>query len=170
MQNKKSIFVVRVIAIVTAATAIYVLFDPIIGKAVGLGRTFLALFFKDLRGARLSWWIWLLCNLFNSLFVFKLISAYGLFKLKFWARNFSIVILSADFLFRLAYIIHFWAYYFCHPKPVITPHVPKEGEFYISGVIHISMWPTYIIAFISLISIIILWHKPIRKIFEKRIA
>ncbi len=167
MQNKKSLFVVRSIALITAATAIYVLFDPIVYKAAGLWRAFLGLFLSDFRGPNSSWWLWLLGNLFNSLFILKLISAYGLFTLKSWAKKLSIIVLSADFLFRFAYMIHFWVYYFTHPRPVHIPYVPKEGEWHISVVVRISMWPTEIIMMISLISIIILFQKPIKKLFRK---
>ena len=160
MQKKKSIFVVRVIAIVTAATAFYYL-SPI--QIRGLWWTFTSL----LRGHTwpgFSWWTLFWFISVELLLVLKIVSAYGLFRIRSWARNFSIIVLLADFLTRLYGIINFWSYYFQHPEP---HPIPQEGEGVGVIIEYISMWPTYIIAFISLILVIILWQKPIRKIFKK---
>ena len=147
MQNKKYIFIIRIISIVTAATAFLYNILPPTEIIVNIWWKFTFLL-QGQTCPEISW-RYLLYSIFPDIFfvlliVLKIVSAYGLFRFRSWAINLAIVVLLADFITRLLYlIIMFWPYW--------------------------SYWlfPLYILALISLISAIFLLQKPVRKVFRK---
>ena len=98
--------------------------------------------------------------IFSVIIVLRLVSSYGLYKLTNWGRNLSIGVLSFDFLWRLTGFINMWTYYIRYPeKRAIAEKMLeqlKQAEANGAIVGKISMIPSYIIAFISLVSVILL--------------
>jgi len=76
-----------------------------------------------------------------------------LLKLKTWGRNFTIIVLSADFVLRVISFINAHTYALRHPEMA-----DKVAEMIANGaeVSKVSMIPSYFIAAISLVSVIIL--------------
>ena len=101
--------------------------------------------------------------LFDTVVILKLVSAYGLFRIRLWGRIVAIVVLSFDFLVRLAGAINTWTYNIRHPE---LPPIPENTTL----VEVISMWPSYIIGIISLLSVIILLSRPVKEIMKEKIA
>jgi hypothetical protein len=91
----------------------------------------------------------------------KLAAAIGLFLPKRWGWLLALIILGLNFLGGIQAAIRMCIYSFNPPvlaPPPMDPNVTVQV---------ISMWPMYIIAIISLISMIILLQKPIKKKFSK---
>lgn len=155
MHENRTRFLIRLIAVGTTGTALYVLLPTywkywweIIGFWVREGIS---------PFARHASWLFPAMILFDLILLFKLVTAYGLFRLRSWAITPAICVLSLDFIFRLWGAINTWTYTLRHPEP---PPIPTEGVV----VKVISMWPSYIIGAISLVSLIILFRKSVREV------
>lgn len=160
MRNKSIILIIRAVAIITLVTALQ-------GLTPGHIRSLWWTFTSLLRGQTwpgFTWWIVVLMVIVELILVLKIVSASGLFRLRPWARKFSIVVLSGDFIARLSGIINFWYHASRQPGPPLLPH---EAERVRVVTDYVSMWPTTIIAVISLLSIIILRPKTVRSVFSK---
>ncbi|MCX7544723.1 hypothetical protein [Marinicella gelatinilytica] len=150
MQNNKSVLVVRIIAIVTAAIALYSLAGLL--KVIWLESSYTPQSdsMSKIFVLNLVWYIW-----FALLLVLKIVSAYGLFRIRPWSWKFAIAVFSADFLSRLYGIMSMLG-----EAPTLNQ---SEG-----GIIgSFNIWPIYIQAIIPLIVVIILLQKPIKKLFSK---
>ncbi|MFC1453723.1 hypothetical protein ACFLQL_00935 [Verrucomicrobiota bacterium] len=102
-----------------------------------------------------------LCVLFELVFIAKLIVAYGLLRVRSWARPVAITVLTADFVFRAAGAITIFLFdAFVPPTPL--PPIPEGTMF-----IEIPLWPSYVIAIISIASVFVLIQKPIKNLFAK---
>ena len=155
MQDSRIRFLIRLIALATVGTALYVLLPiywkywwDIIGLWVRQGKT---------PFAGHASWLFPSLILFDLILLFKLVVAYGLFRLRPWAITFAFWVLIFDFLLRLCGAINTWTYTLRHPEP---PPIPTEGV--VLKVI--SYWPSYIIGAISLVSLIILFRKSVREV------
>ena len=96
--------------------------------------------------------IFSICTLL--ILILRPIAGFGLFTLKSWSRKLTIGVLSADFIIRAITFINFHTFSLRHPEIY-----NEMNELLASGVkpTHIySMIPSYIIALISLISVIFL--------------
>ena len=102
-----------------------------------------------------------LCVLCELIFIAKLFVAYGLLRVRSWARPIAIVVLTADFVFRASGAITIFL------VDAFVPYVPPppmpEGSFTMVG----YLWPSYIIAIISIASVLVLIQKPIKNLFAK---
>ena len=153
---KKQKIILRIIALIIAVTALYHIMQ------------------KPLQGW-LNWWkllfYWFQYSvvahvlIFDLILFLKLISAYGIFKIRSWGRMIALPVLAADILFRLYGMINIYTYHLRHPEPSPIP----MGQYV--KIIPVNLTPSYIISFISLISIIILMNKSIKttSIYEKNV-
>jgi hypothetical protein len=155
MDEKRTRFLIRLIAVGTAGTALYALLPThwkYWWEIIGLwARQGISPF------GRHASWLFPTMILFDLILLFKLVTAYGLFRLRSWAIIPAICVLSLDFILRLCGAINMWTYTLRHPE---LPPIPTEGVV----VKVISMWPSYIIGTISLVSLIILFRKSVREV------
>lgn len=98
--------------------------------------------------------------LFDLILFLKVISAYGIFRIKSWGRMIAFPVLAADILLRLYGMINIYTYHLRHPEASPIP----MGQYV--KIIPVNLTPSYIISFISLISIIILMNKGIKTAFK----
>lgn len=99
--------------------------------------------------------------LFELVLIAKLVVAYGLLRVCSWARPVAIAVLTADFVFRASgAVTSFLVAAFVPPMPL--PPMPKGAV-----TIVISMWPSYVIGIISIVSVLVLIKKPIKNLFAK---
>lgn len=90
------------------------------------------------------------------------VAGYGLFNLKRWGKNLAIGVLAMDFIIRAIGFIHISTYSLRHPEftKVAENALKSIAEAQARGVnVHvaiISMIPSYAIAIVSLISVILL--------------
>lgn len=100
------------------------------------------------------------------------IAGYGLFNLKKWGRNLSVCVLSTDFLIRGIGFIHTWTYSIRNPeyKKIAEEMLKSAADTQVRGEpIHIetvSMIPSYFIAIVSLISVIMLLKINLKQLNE----
>ena len=154
-------YLLRIIAVVTAATAFYVLFPT-----YWLMRHWWQIISAYFQGVNpfqyFEFWIYPAWALMDLILIFKLISSYRLFRFRKWGRTVALYVLFSDFLLRLGGVINTWTYHFRHPelysKLQSNPPLPEYTLTY-------SMIPSYVIALLSLISVIILLSKPVKEIY-----
>jgi hypothetical protein len=90
------------------------------------------------------------------------IAGLGLFKSKNWGKRLTIGVLSADFLIRVSGALHTWTYSFRNPESERNSRQILNSVSEAQAVgqqVHfqtVSMIPSYIIAVVSLISVIVL--------------
>lgn len=154
--QRRSTTIIWVIAIFMAATAIYRLF-----RSWRWYWSFFAVssqesYFLD----HLSFWWLILIIIFELMLALKLVASYGLFRIRSWARILAIVVLLFDYASGLAGAIQM-CWYTVFP---IEPPPIKEG---MSVVGFVSLWPTYIIAFMGIISVFFLTRSWIAAQFKK---
>ena len=100
------------------------------------------------------------------------IADYGLFNLKKWGRNLAVCVLATDLLIRGVGFIHTWTYTIRNPehKKIVEEMLKSATEAQARGEnVHIetvSMIPSYIIAIVSLISVILLLKINLNQIKE----
>jgi hypothetical protein len=165
MHMKKSKLLIWVIASITAGTALYVIL-PTYWK---YWWHMLQLWIHGDNPYRdFPFWVLPVGIVFDLILVFKLIAAYGMFKLQHWARTLAIYVLSADFLLRLACFINRVTYHWRYPEMIQRYDELKESMASQGGIqiITISLIPGYIIGLLSLISVIILIIRPIKERFK----
>ncbi len=159
VMKMKSKFLIWMIAAVTAGAALY------IGLPINC-----TLWWQQLQLWIQDYPFWLISvAIISSLIpIFKLVAAYGLYKLRNWGRMLAIYTLSTDFLIRLAGFINQITYYWRHPEMV-----QRDKELLASAlankkmaVIHINLIPGYIIAISSLICVILLFLRPVKEVFR----
>jgi hypothetical protein len=105
----------------------------------------------------------------DLILIFKLIASYGLFRLQTWGWTLAICVLSTDFIIRLAGFINVQTYSWRHPEMIqrhkeMLESMASQGDI---QTITISLIPGYIIGLLSLISVIILIIKPVKKNFRR---
>jgi hypothetical protein len=88
----------------------------------------------------------------------KLVAAVGLFMFKRWGWFLAVAVLVLDLAFGLQAAIRICGFSL-NPPP--QPPIPVGPH----TVVSLSMWPTYIIAFISAICVLVFMRKSIRTIF-----
>ena len=150
MQNNKSILVVRIVAIVIAAIALYSL--PGLFKVV-----WLELSYSPQGDAMSKIYVWNLIGYswFALLFMLKIVTAYGLFQIRTWAWKLAITVFSVEFFSRLYSLLS-------------IPNEPPMLNYSEGAIIEsFSLWPFYIHTIIPLILVIILLQKPIKSLFSK---
>lgn len=109
MQEKHTIMIVRLLGLLILTTVLYVVrpvWQPNVSVWINLRSS---VYFwhqlPDLFAMQGAFWAtW--CILFELVLIAKLVVAYGLFRIRGWARNISVGVLSADFLMRLFGIIN----------------------------------------------------------------
>ena len=118
-------------------------------------------------------WMSVLSIIFEIILIGKLFTAYGLLKLKRWGKPTALVFLLSDFILRLGGAINVWTYYDRHPEYIELAEemkalidATKQGGPHVET-FTISMWPSYIIAVLSLVSAIILLRIKFEKINNK---
>ena len=164
MNKSKSL--IWVIASVTAGTALYVIL-PTYWK---YWWQMLQLWIHGDNPYRdFPFWVLPVGIVFDLILVFKLIAAYGMFKLQHWGRTLAIYVLSADFFLRLAGFIDRVIYNWRHPEMIQHYNEWKESMASQGGIqiITISLIPGYIIGLLSLISVIILIIRPVKQKFKR---
>jgi len=102
---------------------------------------------------------WVLLFGFPILSLAKVVSGVGLIRGREWSWSVAVLALSTDFLIRLHGHIVAWSSAFLHPEPLPTP----AGD---GVVVTVSMWPSSIIAVVSLVSVLILLKGTIRRHFR----
>jgi len=93
--------------------------------------------------------------------ILRPIVGFGLLKLKIWGKNLTIIVLSVDFVLKAISFIHAHTY---HPEIA-----DKVAEMIAKGAVVVkvtSMIPSYIIAFISLVSVIYLLKVDVKELQE----
>ena len=164
MHMNKTRLLIWGVASVTAGTALYVLLPThwkhwwhMLQLWIQEGNPF----------KNFPFWILPAGIVFDFILIFKLITSYGMFKLQSWGRTLAIYVLSADFLLRLAGFINVQTYYWRHPEMIQRYNEMKSmaspGHFTIT----ISYIPSYIIGLLSLISVIILIIRSVKKRFRR---
>ncbi len=152
--------IIRVIAVLTAISALYVLFPDHwkywfrLLQSLQSGQS-------PLEGVPV--WYIPMSILFDLILIGKLVAAIGLFRLRKWGRQIAIVVLSADFIIRLSGAINAWTWHLRHPE---SPPV-FDGEV---TVLTVSMIPSYIIAIVSLICVVVLSQRIIKSTFKEKTA
>jgi len=164
MQKNKSIIIVRVIAIFTTLTALNSLIP--ISITIGVPWLLFTTFLQGHVSGGNYGWFFLFFLFIYLIIILKIISAYGLFRIRIWGRKLAIVVLATDFINQVYKVINGWLYFFGYLKSSIPELEPYSPTTVIAK--FISMWPIYLLASISLISIIILLLKPIKKVFSKK--
>ncbi len=141
------------VASVTAGTALYVLFPThwkywwhTIQWWIQVGNPF----------KEFPFWVLPLGIILDLVLILKLIASYGMVRFQSWGRILAIYVLSADFLFGLAGFINMQIYYLRHPELVQRHKEMLE-----------SALPEYVIGLLSLISIIILFTRPVKERFGR---
>lgn len=111
-------------------------------------------------------WVLPVGIVFDFILLFKLIAAYGMFKLQSWARTFAIYVLSVDFIIKLVGFINVQTYHWRHPEMI-----QRYNEWIASHrevlTFTISFIPGYIIGLLSLISVIVLLIRPVKERFKR---
>ena len=93
--------------------------------------------------------------------VIKIITGIWLFIGKRWAWLSAIVVLTLDLLIGLQSAVRMFILSFNHP----AQEIPQDPSMMVTTV---SLWPTYIISIIAIISVLILVQKPIRRQFDRQ--
>ena len=156
MQEKHIIAVVRLLGLLSLATAFYEVCP------LWQLRSHVYLWHQLPEHFAMAGAFWAtLCVLVELVLIAKLVVAYGLFRVCSWARPVAITVLTADFIFRANGAITMFLFdLFISPMPE-TP-IP-EGTY--TRVIY--LWPSYVIAIISIASVLVLIQKPIKNLFAK---
>jgi hypothetical protein len=133
MQNKKSVFIVRIIAIIVAVMALVSL--PSLFKII-----WLELSYSPQGDAMSEIYVWNLIGYswFALLFILKIISAYGLFQIRIWAWKLAIAVFSVEFFSRLYSLLSI---------PNEAPTLNHSEDVIIGS---FSLWPFYIQTIIPL--------------------
>jgi hypothetical protein len=151
-----TVLLIRFAAVIAAGTALYEAY-PDFGLQ-NLGYVTSAFRHKE-------WWIlaWFPIGfLLNTVIpVAKLTSAIGLVRFQLWAWRAAIITLTVDLLVRLAGAINFAVQ--CYRFRYQDLHIP-EGDIVVHA---ISMWPSYIIGFLSAFAILLLLMPSVRRKFVK---
>ncbi len=163
MHTKKIRSLIRVIALVTAGTGLYILLP---GHWKYWWHMLQSWILEGNPFKNSPSWVLLVGIIFELVLIFKLIASYGLFKFQSWGRSLAIYVLSADFLLRLAGFINVLTYPSRHPEMIQRYNEWKSmvqpGEIHtITG----SLIPGYIIGLLSLMSVIILITRPVKERF-----
>lgn len=156
MQNNKPVHIIRVVAILMAATALNSL--PELIKVIWW--EFSHLSYSDHWQEVIHWGFIGYAGL-ALLWVVNIVSAYGLFRIRARAWRLALCVLTVDILIRLSGIIHTWLYRQPGPPPAFNA---DQGSAAVIG--SYSHWPVYLLAALNLIIIIILLQKPIRSRFK----
>lgn len=168
MQEKHTIMIVRLLGLLSLATALYEV-CPIWQFPIHFWfhLRWYVIFWHYLpehfaRIGTLGTFTGTICALVELVLIAKLIVAYSLLRVCSWARPVAIMVLTADFVFRAASgaltLFLFDAF-----LPA-TPETPIPGG---SVTFEIPMWPSYVIAIISIASVLVLIQKPIKNLFAK---
>ncbi len=152
---------IRVIALVTAGTALYILLP---GHWKYWWHMLQSWILEGNPFKNSPSWVLPVGIIFELVLIFKLIASYGLFKLQSWGRTLGIYVLSADFLLRLGGFINVLTYSSRHPEMIQRYNEMKSmpGHVTITG----SLIPGYIIGLLSLISVMILISGPVKERFR----
>lgn len=153
MQANQKI-VVKIVACVTAATGLFVL--------VPGWRSHFHFWTHPLQSvASLDPFYSVLCFVVMVIPILKLVAAVGLFRNKHWAWFSGIAVLTADFVLRANVAITMFLIDALVP-PTPPPPMPEGGVTMV-----IPLWPSYVIAIISIASVLVLIQKPIKNLFAK---
>jgi hypothetical protein len=97
--------------------------------------------------------------------VFKVAVGIGLFQCKSWAWLAAIIVLTADFLFRAQGAVRIFLNIMSGNIPIqVVVDVGRNPD-----VRYLSVWPSYIIAVISAVSLGVLVNKSIKKVFTSKV-
>ncbi len=156
VMNKDSRFITILVASLTAGTALYILVR---------GWWEIIYFFSSLvRGDYpfdvMPWWMMAGGIVIYLVTLGKTISAYGVYRLRPWGWGLALLALSIDFLYRLFGAINYFTFSIQHPEPLPIP--PGYADIKV-----VSLWPSYIICLISLLSIVALTRKSVKVAFKK---
>lgn len=102
-----------------------------------------------------------MCVLFELVLIAKLFVAYGLLRVYSWARPLAITVLTADFVFRASGALTLFLF------DAFLPATPETSIPDGSVTFEIPIWPSYVIAIISIASVLLLIQKPIKNLFSK---
>lgn len=164
MQEKRKIMVVRLIGLLTLATGLYEIrpvWQPHVHMWLHL-RSYVYCWGRlpELFGI-VGTYSAILVILAQSTLIAKLIVVYGLFRVRSWGRPAAMVVLTADFVLRANVAITMFLLTALVP-PTPPPPMPEGGV-----TMTIFMWPSYLIAIISIVSVLVLIQKPIKNLFAK---
>ena len=149
--DKMKKYIPKSIAITCTVIGLYILFTEI----GGLSRSVL-----DFIPGNTSLGMSIVSIVFLVLLALRFISSYGLYRLTSWGKYLAIGTLGFDFLFRFAGFLNIWTYYFRYPEKKAQheeifknfQQAEENGEI----VMTISMIPSYVIALISFVSVVLL--------------
>jgi hypothetical protein len=120
----------------------------------------------------MSWKITAITIVSFIIMILRIISGYGLYRLRTWGRNLVIGVLSLEFVIRVADFINAWTYSY---RPTEARKLLEQIESARAlgqdiDIQYVSMIPSYIIAVICLISVIILFKIDFEQIEKKSIT
>ena len=95
--------------------------------------------------------------------VLKIVVAVGLFNVRRWAWISAIVVLTLDFVIRLQSAVRMCIFSLTHPIPPMPMSVSQENVV----VRVVNMGPTYVVSIVGILIVLILFQKPISKLFEE---
>lgn len=144
-------YILKSIAVISGVIGLYLLFKDFFGYYYSI---------LAILSGKMPFGTTCLFLIFSVIIALRLVSSYGLYKLTNWGRNFSIGVLSFDFLWRLTGFINMWTYYIRYPekRAIAEKLLEQLKQTEANGAIvgKVSMIPSYVIAFISLVSVILL--------------
>jgi len=155
MQEKHTVMIVRLLGLLSLATVLY--------EVCPLWQLRSHIYFwhqlPELFAMAGAFWATLFV-LVELVLIAKLVVVYGLLRVYSWVRPVAITVLTADFVFRAngAITMLFDVFVPATPETLIP-----EGTF--TRIIY--LWPSYLIAIISIASVLVLIQKPIRNLFAK---
>ena len=163
MQEKQKTIIVKCIGLLTLVTGLYAIrpvWQPHTHVWLHLSSNAFFWFHLPELFHRSGVYVGILVILFEIVLIAKFAVAYGLFRVRPWARSIAIAVLTADFVFRAAGAVTMLLITaFISPMPP-----PSATEDSVTMVV--PMWPSYVIAIISIASVLVLIQKPLREHFK----
>lgn len=153
MERKNNAYNLRTVRLIAILCGVIGIFYLIINSKQHL-YIFTGMFSDKYQGVDPQIWFVIISICTLLILILRPITGFGLFKFKSWSRKLTIGVLSADFIIRAITFINFHTFSLRHPE------IHNEmNELLASGVKPMqtySMIPSYIIALISLISVVFL--------------
>lgn len=160
MQAKQKIIVVKFLWLLTLAKGLCAIL-PVWQPRIDMWYQLRSYVFFWLHLPKLSrmWGTYptILAIVFNVILIAKFVVAYGLFRLRSWARLVSIVVLTADLILRASGAVTMFLLTAFMPQAP-PPPIPEGGVTVI-----IPLWPSYLIAIISISTVLVLLQDPIKR-------
>lgn len=164
MQEKHTIMIVRLLGLLSLATALYEvgpIWQPHVDVWLNLrSHVYFWHNLQEFFAMAGAFWV-TFCVLVELVLIAKLFVAYGLLRVCSWARPVAITVLTADFVFHATGAVTMFLLDSFVPSMPASP-IPEE-----TWTMVIYLWPSYVIAIISIASVLVLIQEPIKNLFTK---